>query len=86
MIAKPCLYQLRTRDYMKLAYTFQGDQMGNNEQEIQKAINLKCNQLRELLTEKNKMYGNSFFKTLDEYGNVLICVRIEDKLNNTEKI
>lgn len=73
-------------DYMKLAYAFQGDQMGNNEQEIQKAINLKCNQLRELLTEKNKMYGNSFFKTLDEYGNVLICVRIEDKLNRLKQI
>ena len=86
MIAKPCLYQLRNRDYMKLVYTFQGDQMGNNEQEIQKAINLKCNQLRELLTEKNKMYGNSFFKTLDEYGNVLICVRIEDKLNRLKQI
>ena len=71
---------------MKLAYTFQGDQMGNNEQEIQKAINLKCNQLRELLTEKNKMYGNSFFKTLDEYGNVLICVRIEDKLTRLKQI
>ena len=72
MIAKPCLYQLRNRDYMKLVYTFQGDQMGNNEQEIQKAINLKCNQLRELLTEKNKMYGNSFFKTLDEYGSLYV--------------
>lgn len=71
---------------MKLVYAFQGDQMGNNEQEIQKAINLKCNKLRDLLLEKNKMYGNSFFKTLDEYGNVLICVRIEDKLNRLKQI
>lgn len=71
---------------MKLAYAFQGDQMGNNEQEIQKAINLKCNKLRDLLLEKNKMYGNSFFKTLDEYGNILICIRLEDKLNRLKQI
>ena len=71
---------------MKLAYAFQGDQMGNNEQEMHEKINTKCNQLRDLLLEKNKMYGNSFFKTLDEYGNVLICVRIEDKLNRLKQI
>lgn len=71
---------------MKLAYAFQGEQMVNNEQGMHEKINTKCNQLRALLLEKNKMYGNSFFKTLDEYGNVLICVRIEDKLNRLKQI
>lgn len=32
------------------------------------------------------MYGESFFKTLDEYGQVLICVRLEDKLNRLKQI
>lgn len=54
--------------------------------EMQRAICLECNKLKELLIEKNKMYGDSFFKTLDEYGNVLMCVRIEDKLNRLKEI
>ena len=54
--------------------------------EMQRAICLECNKLKELLIEKNKMYGDSFFKTLDEYGNVLMCVRIEDKLNSLKEI
>ena len=54
--------------------------------EMKRAICLECNKLKELLIEKNKMYGDSFFKTLDEYGNVLMCVRIEDKLNRLKEI
>lgn len=53
-----------------------------NEQEIIEG----CNFLKDLLQQKNKMYGNSFFKTLDEYGQVLICVRLEDKLNRLKQI
>lgn len=51
-----------------------------------KAIETECKGLQELLQQKNKMYGNSFFKTLDEYGEVLICVRLEDKLNRLKQI
>lgn len=54
--------------------------------EFQSKISKECDNLKELLIAKNKMYGNSFFKTLDEYGNVLICVRIEDKLNRLKQI
>lgn len=60
--------------------------MGNNEQEIQKAITRECDKLKDLLIAKNKMYGNSFFKTLDEYGDILICIRLEDKLNRLKQI
>lgn len=52
----------------------------------QQIIKNECNNLQELLQQKNKMYGNSFFKTLDEYGEVLICVRLEDKLNRLKQI
>lgn len=54
--------------------------------ENEREINEECNNLKELLQTKNKMYGNSFFKTLDEYGKVLVCVRIEDKLNRLKQI
>lgn len=53
-----------------------------NEQEI----NEQCTNLKNILLTKNKMYGNSFFKTIDEYGQILICVRIEDKLNRLKQI
>lgn len=54
--------------------------------ENEREINEECNNLKELLQQKNKMYGNSFFKTLNEYGQILICVRIEDKLNRLKQI
>lgn len=61
--------------------------MDKNEVEsIQEEITKSCDEIKELLITKNKMYGNSFFKTLNEYGNSLICVRIEDKLNRLKQI
>lgn len=54
--------------------------------ENEREINEECTNLKNLLLTKNKMYGNSFFKTLDEYGKVLICVRLEDKLNRLKQI
>lgn len=55
-------------------------------QEIQNKIIKTCDELKKLLIEKNKMYGNSFYETLREYGNSLVCVRIEDKLNRLKQI
>lgn len=61
--------------------------MDKNEVEsIKEEITKSCDEIKELLITKNKMYGNSFFKTLNEYGNSLICVRIEDKLNRLKQI
>lgn len=54
--------------------------------ENEREISEECTKLKNLLLTKNKMYGNSFFKTLDEYGEVLICVRIEDKINRLKQI
>lgn len=56
------------------------------QKDFKNEIGKECDKLKELLINKNKMYGNSFFNTLDEYGNVLICVRIEDKLNRLKQI
>lgn len=60
--------------------------MKEDETRIQSAIENECSNLNSMLILKNKMYGNSFFKTLDEYGKVLICVRLEDKLNRLKQI
>lgn len=54
--------------------------------EIKSAIENECSNLKSMLVMKNQMYGNSFFKTLDEYGLSLICVRLEDKLNRLKQI
>ena len=54
--------------------------------DINKEINLECNRLKELLIKKNEICDNSFFRNLDEYGNVLMCIRIEDKLNMLKQI
>lgn len=43
-----------------------------SEQEIQDKIIKACDELKKLLIEKNKMYGNSFYETLHEYGNSLV--------------
>lgn len=45
-----------------------------------------CDDLAEILESKNKNYGNSFLKTFKEYGNVAICVRLEDKINRLKNI
>lgn len=45
-----------------------------------------CDDLAEILENKNKKYGDSFLKTYKEYGNVSICIRLEDKLNRLKQI
>lgn len=57
-----------------------------NKLEFQSKIIEECDKLKDLLIAKNKMYGNSFFKTLDEYGDILICIRLDDKLNRLKQI
>lgn len=49
-------------------------------------INEACNDLARILKEKNKKYGNSFFKTADEYGNAVLLLRIQDKLNRLKQL
>lgn len=49
-------------------------------------IKNECNGLKDLLIEKNQKYGNSFFKTADEYGKTVLVLRIDDKLNRLKQL
>lgn len=53
-----------------------------NEDKITEA----CSKLAILLKEKNRKYGDSFSKTADEYGNAVLLLRIQDKLNRLKQI
>lgn len=49
-------------------------------------INEACIELANVLKQKNKKYGDSFTKTADEYGNAVLLLRIQDKLNRLKQI
>lgn len=49
-------------------------------------IKRKCELLAETLIKKDADYGSSFDKTLDEYGDTVGLIRIEDKLNRIKNI
>lgn len=54
--------------------------------ETENKINGICNELAKVLKEKNKKYGDSFSKTADEYGNAVLLLRIQDKLNRLKQL
>lgn len=45
-----------------------------------------ANDIAELLERKNKDYGNSFDKTIEEYGMTAYFLRIEDKLSRLKNL
>lgn len=45
-----------------------------------------CQKVAETLELKNKMYGDSFKKTYDEYGKTIFCIRLEDKINRLKQM
>lgn len=53
---------------------------------LREEIEKSCNGLKDLLIEKNQKYGNSFFKTADEYGKTVLVLRIDDKLNRLKQL
>ena len=53
---------------------------------VENKIDEACNELARVLKEKNKKYGDSFSKTADEYGNAVLLLRIQDKLNRLKKL
>ena len=53
---------------------------------LKNEIEKSCNDLKNLLIEKNQKYGNSFFKTADEYGKAVLILRIDDKLNRLKQL
>ena len=54
--------------------------------DVENKIDEACNELARVLKEKNKKYGDSFSKTADEYGNAVLLLRIQDKLNRLKKL
>lgn len=53
---------------------------------IENKIDEACKELARVLKEKNKKYGDSFSKTVDEYGNAVLLLRIQDKLNRLKRL
>ena len=45
-----------------------------------------CAQLNALYARKNNDYGDSFGKSYAEYGMVMPCIRLEDKLNRLKSL
>ena len=50
------------------------------ETKIEKHMNV-CRELNKIYEAKNNDYGDSFHKSFLEYGIVMPCIRLEDKLN-----
>lgn len=69
------------------SFYYYGKIVGIKEKEITKSryedIALE---IARLVSKKNKDYGNSFDKTLDEYGYVAYILRIEDKISRLKSL
>ena len=57
--------------------------------EVQDRIVMVCNEIRNMLVEKNQAYGNSFADPINIFSEVSpheqLAVRIDDKLNRIKK-
>ena len=51
----------------------------------EKHINI-CRELNKIYKTKNADYGDSFGKSYAEYGLVMSCIRLEDKLNRLKSL
>lgn len=45
-----------------------------------------CNKLNQIYQKKNEDYGDSFSKSMAEYGMAMPCIRLEDKLNRLKSL
>lgn len=45
-----------------------------------------CEQLGVIYAKKNADYGDSFAKSMKEYGMTMPCIRLEDKLNRLKSL
>lgn len=45
-----------------------------------------CASLNDLYARKNADYGDSFGKSYREYGLIMACIRLEDKLNRLKSL
>jgi hypothetical protein len=49
-------------------------------------IQLACHELTTILQLKNEKYGNSFDRTVNEFGPLVMLIRLEDKLNRAKQL
>lgn len=56
------------------------------QQEKPSSFYLILNDIAELLTIKNKKYGNSYDKTRSEWGEIAFALRLEDKFNRVKTL
>ena len=45
-----------------------------------------CEKLNQIYEQKNKAYGNSFSKSIEEFGNVAALTRMADKWNRIKNL
>lgn len=45
-----------------------------------------CRSLNDIYRRKNSDYGDSFHKSYEEYGMLMACIRLEDKLNRLKQL
>jgi len=54
--------------------------------DTEKKIYKNCDDLADILINKNNMYGSSFLKTLNKYGFNIVLARLEDKLERLRNL
>lgn len=52
---------------------------------VEKHLNI-CKELNKIYEKKNNDYGDSFHRSFQEYGSIVSCIRLEDKLNRLKSI
>lgn len=49
-------------------------------------LNQKIDEIADMLVKKNNSYGNSYFKTREEFGKIVFLIRLTDKLNRLKML
>lgn len=81
----------KTQEIFEEFYEKVDDQMDMDNENFskwsfEKQIDFILNDLRNTLIQKNHDYGDSVHKQYLEYGDLSLCLRIEDKLNRLKKL
>lgn len=77
---------MKDNDILKVAV--EGYRRENRVELSENAARMKFyfDKMLQIYIEKNKKYGNSFSKTYQEYGNIVLLLRIEDKLARAKQL
>ena len=68
-----------------MARFIEGDIQSNPKNDVEHFKSI-TNKMVELFAKKNKDYGGSFTRSLENYGNIAGLVRISDKFNRLENL